>query len=119
MRFADAMEQYGTDKPDLRYGMPLVDVTLAMSAGNSGDASVTVAGPLFARDLATGGRVLALRAERAAATMTRKAVQALQADAAGLGAKVGRNSAWTSDFLEGSVQPMRTEDGVRYECVGS
>jgi len=36
MRYAEAMERYGTDKPDLRYGLELFDATEVFRAAEFG-----------------------------------------------------------------------------------
>ena len=51
LSYAEAMRRYGTDKPDLRYGMELVDLSEAL-------AGTQVA--VFSRALEAGGSVLAL-----------------------------------------------------------
>jgi aspartyl-tRNA synthetase len=51
MTYDECMARYGTDKPDLRYGMELVDVGTVF-----GDTTLTV----FKRILETGGSILAI-----------------------------------------------------------
>jgi aspartyl-tRNA synthetase len=56
--FDEAMEQYGTDKPDLRFGMELVDLGPVLApAGGGGDGSGF---RVFDEALAAKGRVRAL-----------------------------------------------------------
>ena len=52
LTYKDAMEKYGTDRPDLRYGLPLSDLTAA--ASGSGFAP-------FDKALGSGGTVRSLR----------------------------------------------------------
>jgi aspartyl-tRNA synthetase len=51
MRYADAMERYGTDKPDLRYGLELRDLTGLLGSD---------AAPFLAEARAKGGRLRGL-----------------------------------------------------------
>ncbi|MDF2745688.1 MAG: Aspartyl-tRNA synthetase, partial [Actinomycetia bacterium] len=74
---AEAMRRFGTDKPDLRYGMELVD--LAQVFEGSGVR-------VFASALEAGGAVLALRVE-GGAELTRKQLDALTDQARARGAK--------------------------------
>lgn len=52
LTYAEAMERFGSDKPDLRYGLELVDVSDAVAASQSG---------VFRAALDTGGQVKGLR----------------------------------------------------------
>jgi aspartyl-tRNA synthetase len=52
LSYAEAMEKYGSDKPDIRFGLPLVDVAQWVQ-----DSEFRV----FAETLANGGRIKALR----------------------------------------------------------
>ncbi len=52
LSYADAMETYGSDKPDVRFGLPLVDVARWVEGSEF---------RVFAETLANGGRVKALR----------------------------------------------------------
>jgi aspartyl-tRNA synthetase len=57
LTFADAMERYGTDKPDLRFGMELTDVAPALvDAAGAPSSGFRV----FDESLAAGGRVKAI-----------------------------------------------------------
>ena len=77
MRHAEAMERYGTDKPDVRFGMELVD---AAAWARTTDFKV------FLGALEAGGRVLALNA--GAVPFSRKEIEGeLTAAAAAGGAK--------------------------------
>ncbi|MCU0725724.1 MAG: aspartate--tRNA ligase [Planctomycetes bacterium] len=62
--YAEAMARYGSDKPDLRFGMPISDLTEALSG--SGFRA-------FAETVAAGGRVRGLNAEKGA-TLSRKQI---------------------------------------------
>ena len=67
MTYQYAMENYGSDKPDTRYEMKLVDVSdLAKGSGF----------PVFETAVAEGGRVRGINA-KGAADMTRKQIDAL------------------------------------------
>jgi aspartyl-tRNA synthetase len=53
--YHEAIERYGSDKPDLRFGMELVDLVPAMGEGSTGFR-------VFDETLAVGGRVKAIAA---------------------------------------------------------
>jgi aspartyl-tRNA synthetase len=76
MRHADAMERYGTDKPDLRYGLNLFDAT---DVFRGADFSITRAA------IELGGRVRGIRVPGGGA-LTRKQVDEIEAAAKSLGA---------------------------------
>ena len=74
--YGQAMDRYGTDKPDLRVPLEMVDVT---------DLVAAAAFPPFARAIAAGGRVRGLRAPRGA-TLSRKELDELGGEFARRGA---------------------------------
>lgn len=77
LSYADAMARYGSDKPDLRFGMEIIDVTEL-----AGATSFRV----FADAVAKGGVVRGLRAE-GGARFSRKDVDDLAGEAAVFGAR--------------------------------
>ncbi|PCF43188.1 aspartate--tRNA ligase [Staphylococcus delphini] len=68
MTYAEAMSRYGTDKPDTRFGMELLDVS---ELGQMMDFKV------FKGAVESGGQVKALVVENAAADYTRKEIDGL------------------------------------------
>ena len=78
MTYAEAQEKYGSDKPDTRYGMEIVDLSDAVK--DSGFA-------VFSSALAAGGSVRAIVAKNAAHILTRKEIDKLTEHAKGIGAK--------------------------------
>ncbi|MBP7549184.1 MAG: aspartate--tRNA ligase [Gemmatimonadaceae bacterium] len=76
MSYAEAMERYGCDRPDLRYGLEIVDRTAAFAASESGIIQTALAG---------GGRVRGITVPGAGA-WSRKQVDELEAIAKGAGA---------------------------------
>ncbi|HEX3868901.1 MAG TPA: aspartate--tRNA ligase, partial [Pirellulales bacterium] len=66
--YAEAMEKYGSDKPDLRYAMQLVDI---------GDIAQDCGFSVFKNTVAGGGRVRGLNAVGAAAKYSRKQIDEL------------------------------------------
>ena len=77
LSYADAMAKYGSDKPDLRFAMEIVDAT---------DIAETVDFRVFTEAVAKGGVVRGLRAE-GGARFSRKDVDDLGAEAAVFGAQ--------------------------------
>jgi len=77
LTFADAMNRYGSDKPDTRYGMEIQDVSELVKNSAFG---------VFANAVANGGSVRAIVAKNAAATYTRKEIDKLTEHARGIGA---------------------------------
>jgi len=65
----EAMERYGSDKPDTRFGMELVDVADWVPASGFG---------VFEKVLAGGGRVMALRVEGGGEAISRGNVKKLE-----------------------------------------
>ena len=76
LRFADAMERYGSDQPDLRYGLEIVDATEVFRGA---EFAVTRGA------IASGGRVRGIRVPGGAA-LSRKQVDDIEAAARSLGA---------------------------------
>ncbi len=78
MTFADAMNRYGSDKPDTRFGMEIQDLSdTVKSCGFS----------VFTSAIEAGGSVRCIVAKNAAATLTRKEIDKLTEHAKGIGAK--------------------------------
>ena len=78
LTFKDAMERYGSDKPDTRYGMEITNISdLVKDSGFS----------VFSGAVADGGSVRAIVAKNAASTLTRKEIDKLTEHARGIGAK--------------------------------
>jgi aspartyl-tRNA synthetase len=76
MRHADALERYGTDKPDLRFGLELFDATDVFRAA---EFSIT------RKAIDAGGRVRGIRVP-GGASLTRKQVDEIESAAKSLGA---------------------------------
>ena len=78
LTFKEAMERYGSDKPDTRFGMEITDISdLVKNSGFS----------VFSGAVANGGSVRAIVAKNAAAKLTRKEIDKLTEHAKGIGAK--------------------------------
>ncbi len=96
MKWIDAMNRFGSDKPDTRFGMELIDVSEAVSGCGFG---------VFASALADGGSVRGLCVKGQAA-MPRKKIDALTDMAKGSGAKglaylcIGEDGSYKSSFAK-------------------
>jgi aspartyl-tRNA synthetase len=93
LRHSEAMERYGSDKPDTRFGMELVDV-----AEWSRRAGFNV----FNAALDAGGRVLGM-AVPGGGDLSRKEIEALEPVAAQFGAK---GLAWWKAGKDGGAGPL-------------
>ncbi|WP_042345693.1 aspartate--tRNA ligase [Bacillus massiliigorillae] len=94
MTYDEAMSRFGSDKPDTRFGLELVDVSEIVK-----DSSFKV----FASAIATGGQVKAINVKGAAEKYSRKDIDALGAFAAVYGAK---GLAWLKVDAEGLKGPI-------------
>ena len=93
MAYREAMERYGTDKPDLRFELPIHDWTAAVRP---------LGVPFFQQPLSNGGRVRGI-AVRGGAALSRKDVDQLAETAKQMG---GSGLAWVKrqgDQISGSV----------------
>lgn len=78
MTYKEAMERYGSDKPDTRFSMELQDLS---------DIVKDVDFMVFRSALEAGGSVRAIVAKNAASVLTRKEIDKLTEKAKGIGAK--------------------------------
>lgn len=78
MTFAEAMNKYGSDKPDTRFDMLIEDIS---------DWALTTDFAVFKSAVENGGAVKAIVAKNAAGTYTRKKIDKLTEYAKGIGAK--------------------------------
>ena len=78
LTFADAMNLYGSDKPDTRFGFEIQDITDTVR-----DMDFVV----FRSAIEDGGSVRAINVKNGAATYTRKEIDKLVEHAKGIGAK--------------------------------
>ena len=91
MSYAEAMERFGSDKPDLRFGLELVDLTDAL-----GQSEFQV----FRATAESGGKIKAVRAPGCAA-FTRRELDELAAIAKGQGAKGLATLAFAAEGVKG------------------
>jgi aspartyl-tRNA synthetase len=99
MTYREAMERYGSDKPDLRFGMELVDLSEILR-----ETSFKV----FAGAIASGGRVKAINV-KGCAGWSRKEIDNWGKTAEQLGAKGLAWLAFKDDGVKGSVAKFLSE----------
>ena len=78
MTYETAMNTYGSDKPDVRFGMKIIDLC---------DAVKDIDFVVFKSAIENGGSVRAIVAKNAAASLTRKKIDKLTEYVKGIGAK--------------------------------
>ncbi|MBN2063134.1 MAG: aspartate--tRNA ligase [Deltaproteobacteria bacterium] len=78
LAYRDALERFGTDRPDLRFGMDLTDITDLVKDSNF---------KVFRNVAEKGGRIKAILVEQGASLLSRKILDELSGFASGLGAK--------------------------------
>ncbi len=78
MTFADAMQRYGSDKPDTRFGFEIQDISEEVRGMDF---------VVFSSALENGGSVRAINVKNGAAVYTRKEIDKLTEHAKGIGAK--------------------------------
>jgi aspartyl-tRNA synthetase len=93
LTYEEAMTRFGTDKPDLRFGMELVDITSMFRDSEF---------KLFAEAARTGQAVKAIRAP-GCASYSRKDLDVLTDLVKSWGAKGLATIAWTAAGLKGSI----------------
>ncbi|AND41621.1 aspartate--tRNA ligase [Cytobacillus oceanisediminis] len=101
MTYQEAMDRFGSDKPDTRFGMELTDLSEIVK-----ESSFKV----FAGAVASGGQVKAINVKNGAGKYSRKDIDALTEFAAVYGAK---GLAWLKaeeDGLKGPIAKFVTED---------
>jgi len=111
MTFAEAMERYGSDKPDTRFGMEIQNISEQVKNSQF---------VVFKSALEMGGSVRAIVAKGAAATLTRKEIDKLTEHAKGIGAKGLAYVRWVEDAPNCSFAKFMTEDELAaiYAAVG-
>ena len=111
MTFAEAMSRYGSDKPDTRFGMEILNISEQVK-----DSQFVV----FKGALEMGGSVRAIVAKGAAETLTRKEIDKLTEHAKGIGAKGLAYVRWVDEAPNCSFAKFMTEDELAaiYAAVG-
>ena len=91
LTYKEAMERYGSDKPDTRYGMEIYDLSETVRGCGFG---------VFTGALEAGGSVRGITAKGAVNTLTRKEIDKLTEMVRGIGAK---GLAWVRLLDDGSI----------------
>ena len=78
LTYKDAMERYGSDKPDTRYGMEIYDISDLVKDSGFG---------VFEGPVQGGGSVRAITAKGGSAAVSKKGIKKLTEEAKGIGAK--------------------------------
>ena len=88
LTYTDAMNRYGSDKPDTRFGMEIQDISDLVKNCGFG---------VFTSAIEAGGSVRAIVAKNAAAVLTRKEIDKLTEYVKGIGAKGLAYVRWVED----------------------
>ena len=100
LTYKEAMERYGSDKPDTRFGMEITDLSAVVK-----DTEFTV----FKNAVAEGGSVRAIVAKGGAAKLSRKEIDKLTEQVKGIGAKGLAYIRWVEDAPNCSFAKFITE----------
>ena len=101
MTYKEAMERYGSDKPDTRFGLEIQNISDAVK-----DSEFVV----FKSALEAGGSVRAIVLPNAAEVYTRKEIDKLVEHAKGIGAKGLAYVRWVDDEPNASFKKFFTDD---------
>ncbi len=112
LKFTDAMNDYGSDKPDTRFDMKIKDLSDIVENCGFG---------VFSDTVKNGGTVRAITAKKAAGIYTRKEIDKLTEEAKGIGAKGLAFIRWSEDTPTCSFAKFMTEDEMNaiYERTGA
>ncbi len=101
LTYTEAMNRFGSDKPDVRFGMELIDLTDAVA-----DTEFVV----FKGAIENGGSVRCITAKGAADKLTRKEIDKLTEYVKGIGAKGLAWVRWTADNRGCSFAKFMTDE---------
>ena len=101
LTYKEAMERYGSDKPDTRFGMEIVDLSDVVKNCGFG---------VFTGAIENGGSVRAIKADDAVSKLTRKEIDKITEYVKGIG---GKGLAWiryTEEGIASSFAKFMTEE---------
>ncbi len=104
LTFTEAMNNYGSDKPDTRFDMKIKDISdIVENCGFS----------VFADTVKNGGTVRAITAKNASSVLTRKEIDKLTEQAKGIGAKGLAFIRWVEDTPTCSFSKFMTDAEIK------
>ena len=101
MTYSDAMNRFGSDKPDVRFGMEIKDVSDLVADCGFG---------VFSGAVKNGGSVRAIVAENASQILTRKEIDKLTEYVKGIGAKGLAFIRWVDDEPSCSFKKFMSDE---------
>ncbi len=104
LKYVDAMNDYGSDKPDTRFEMKIKDLSDIVENCGFG---------VFADTVKNGGTVRAICAKNAVETYTRKEIDKLTETAKGIGAKGLAFIRWVEDIPTCSFAKFMSEEEMK------
>lgn len=104
LKYNDAMNRYGSDKPDTRFGMEITDIS---------DAVKNCGFSVFTSAIENGGSVRGIVAKNAVGKLTRKEIDKLTETAKGIGAKGLAYIRWVDDAPSCSFAKFMSEDEMK------
>ncbi len=112
LTYTEAMNDYGSDKPDTRFGMKIKDLSDIVENCGFG---------VFSDTVKNGGTVRAINAKNAASVYTRKEIDKLTEEAKGIGAKGLAFIRWSEDTPTCSFAKFMSEEEMSaiFERVGA
>ena len=103
LTYTDAMNRYGSDKPDTRFGMEINDISDIVKSCGFG---------VFTSAIENGGSVRAIVARNAASVLTRKEIDKLTEISKGIGAKGLAYIRWVDEKPSCSFSKFMTDDEI-------
>lgn len=101
MNYTEAMERFGSDKPDVRFGLELCDVSKVVKACGFG---------VFANAISAGGSVRLINAKGLAEKLSRKEIDRLTETAKTYGAKGLAYLRWTGEAESSSYEKFLSDE---------